>query len=496
MGTNIDRERFTASDMKRFTARLHESLAVLRELLDQPSFGRGAPSLGAELETYIADDNGRVLPLNQRLIDEMQDPQVQLELNRFNIEYNLTPLPLAGAPFAALERQLVAALARLQGAATPHGGHIVPIGILPTLTRADLGAHAMSDSRRFRAMERQLKALRGEAFSIEIHGQDRLALKSSHVALEGANTSFQLHLRVEPERFADTFNTIQLITPLVLALAANSPLFLKQRLWDETRIALFKQSVDDRQRGSDAWRRPSRVAFGQGWVRRGAWELFAETVALHPPLLPVLGDTAPGAWRPGDPAPALGELRLHMGTVWPWNRAVYDPADGGHLRIEMRALPAGPTPRDMAANSALLLGLALGLRDDIEARLSALPFHYAEYNFYRAAQQGLSARLLWPHRQHHRLEEMPLATLLEDLLPHARAGLMAGGVSPADADAFLAVSEARLAARTSGATWQRGMLAAFEARGLSRSKACRHMLGRYRHEAATQRPVADWSTEA
>ncbi|WP_458526593.1 hypothetical protein [Onishia taeanensis] len=496
MGTNIDREQFTASDMKRFTTRLHESLAVLHELLDQPDFGRGAPSLGAELETYIADDAGRVLPLNQRLIDEMQDPQVQLELNRFNIEYNLTPLPLAGAPFAALERQLEAALSRLQDAATPHGGHIVPIGILPSLTRADLGAHAMTELPRYRALERRLKELRGEDFSVEIHGQDSIALTSSHVALEGANTSFQLHLRVDPDRFADTFNTAQLVTPLVLALGANSPLFLQRRLWDETRIALFKQSVDDRQRGNGAWRRPSRVAFGQGWVRRGAWELFAETVALHPPLLPVLGDLAPGTWQPGDPAPALRELRLHMGTVWPWNRAVYDPADGGHLRIEMRALPAGPTPRDMAANSALLLGLVLGLRDDIEARLSAIPCRHAEYNFYRAAQHGLEARLLWPHRRHHRLEEIPLATLLEELLPHARAGLIAGGVTPADADAFLAVSEARLAARTSGATWQRGMLAAFEAGGLSRAAACQRVLERYCAEAATRRPVADWSTEA
>jgi hypothetical protein len=53
--------------------------------------------------------------------------------------------------------------------------------------------------------------------------------------------------------------------------------------------------------------------------------------------------------------PALEELRLHQGTVWRWNRAIYDPAEGGHLRIEMRALPAGPTVIDMLANAAFLL---------------------------------------------------------------------------------------------------------------------------------------------
>jgi hypothetical protein len=61
----------------------------------------------------------------------------------------------------------------------------------------------------------------------------------------------------------------------------------------------------------------------------------------------------------GGRVPALEELRLHQGTVWTWNRAIYDPTAGGHLRVEMRALPAGPTVVDMLANAAFHLGLAL-----------------------------------------------------------------------------------------------------------------------------------------
>ncbi|MGC3872114.1 hypothetical protein ACPF7Z_02455 [Halomonas sp. GXIMD04776] len=491
MGLNIDRDDFTASDFRRFDERLQANLGVLQDLLRQPDFGAGDLSLGAELETYITDDDGRILPLNQRLLDDLQDPLVQLELNRFNIEYNLTPLPLAGRPFHALERQLLQALERLQGAAAAHRGRIVPIGILPTLRAEDLGEHAMTDLPRYRALERELKRLRGEDFSVEINGDDTIRVSSSHVVFEGANTSYQLHLRVEPERFADTFNTLQLVTPLVLALAANSPLFLQKRLWDETRIALFKQSVDCRLRDSGRWRQPSRVAFGQGWVRRSAWELFAETVALHPPIIPVCDDASPRR----DGAPALAELRLHMGTVWPWNRAVYDPADGGHLRVEMRALPSGPTARDMAANSALVLGLVLGLRDDIEERLSAIPFRYAEYNFYRAAQSGLDARLLWPHRQHHRMVEMPIVELLERLLPYARSGLRAAGVAGDDAEPFLAVIGERLASRTNGAQWQRRVLARCEEHGASRLEACRLMLQHYCRGIASNRPVASWPTE-
>lgn len=495
MGSSVDRDDFTESEARRFDERLQTSLVVLQTLLRQPGFGAGEPSLGAELETYIADGDGRVLPINTQLMEALQDPQLQLELNRFNIEYNLTPLPLAGSPLQALERQLRQALARLQKAAAAYQGQIIPIGILPTLRRDDLGAQALTDLPRYRALERAIKRLRGEHFDVEIHGEDSVRVSSDRVVLEGANTSYQLHLRVVPTRYADTFNTVQLVTPLVLALAANSPLFLQQRLWDETRIALFKQSVDCRAPGRGRWQQPPRVAFGQGWMRRSAWELFAEAVALHPPLIPRNSDTPPEAWQPGARAPPLAELRLHMSTIWSWNRAVYDPADGGHLRVEIRPLPAGPTARDMVANTALMLGLVLGMRDDVERWVSAIPFRYAEYNFYRAARAGLDACLLWPHRRHHRLVEVPVVDLLARLLPYAWSGLRAAGVVDADAGCYLEVVEERLATRTSGARWQRRMLEQFEQRGVGRLEACRLVVQRYCEAAATNRPVAHWSTE-
>ena len=94
--------------------------------------------------------------------------------------------------------------------------------------------------------------------------------------------------------------------------------------------------------------------------------------------------------------PSLAELRLHQGTVWRWNRAIYDPVAGGHLRIEMRALPAGPTVTDMLANAAFLIGLTLWLAGQDERWTYALPFERADHGFYRAAQHGLAAELSWP----------------------------------------------------------------------------------------------------
>jgi hypothetical protein len=48
--------------------------------------------------------------------------------------------------------------------------------------------------------------------------------------------------------------------------------------------------------------------------------------------------------------PALAELSLHNGTIYRWNRPIYDVVDGRpHLRVENRVLPAGPTVVDAVA---------------------------------------------------------------------------------------------------------------------------------------------------
>lgn len=492
MGQDIQQHSFTAADYQEFGGRLQQSLDVLRELLVQPGFGQGPLSLGAEMEAYITTPEGTVCPINRELIDDLQHPQLQLELNQFNIEYNLNPVALAGKPFSALDNELSGALTMLQEAAHRRGAMIVPIGILPTLRQTDLNSSSMTDLTRFHVLSDSLKNIRGENFFVNIHGEDDIELTSSNVVLEGANTSFQIHLRVEPERYADTFNTIQLVTPLVLALSANSPVLLQKLLWEETRIALFKQSVDCRMRGTDLWHEPARVAFGHGWVRENAWELFAEAVSLHRPIMPVIAPASPQMTR-GDKVPELSELKLHMGSVWPWNRAVYDHHAGGHLRIEMRALPSGPTVTDMIANTALYVGLAIGLRDYVRDWLPSIPFSYAEYNFYRGAQQGLDAMLIWPHREKHRIVETPLLRVLESVIPHAYNGLVQLGVDKVDIEYYLSIIEQRLQKRLTPASWQRQTLKHYEQRGCSRFQACQSMLQRYCQEQAEGRVLSDWA---
>jgi hypothetical protein len=440
--------------------------------------------MGAELEACLIDNAARPLPRNQAVLDLVADPRITLELNRYNLELNASPVPLAGCPFTALAGDLGSLLARTGDAARTQHGRIALIGILPTIDRAHLDLGMVTDAVRYRALDRGLRRLRRGPFRIQIAGGEPLELTTEHVTAEGANTSFQVHLRVAPGAFTRVYNAAQLATAPVLAAAGNSPTFLGRRLWEETRIALFKQSVEDRD-GAGPRRGPARAAFGTGWLRGGALEQFTESVRRHEPLLPFVSDAPSG---PG--VPPLDELRLHQGTVWRWNRAIYDPSAGGHLRIEMRALPAGPTLTDMLANAAFLIGLTLWLADRDERWTYAVPFERAEHGFYRAAQHGLAAQLTWPDDRAG-VRTVPAAELVPGLLPAARQGLLDAGVAAAEADPLLGVIGARAASGQTGAAWQRTALAAAE-RGRGRDQALAVMLGRYLSCAATGQPVHTW----
>lgn len=487
MGEQIYREEFTDADRETFALRLEQQLGQLRDTLHTPAFARDEPSIGAELEVYLIDDAYQPAGVNDDLLRLCNNPQLTPEINRYNLEFNLSPVPAGGAPFAALDQQLHTVLGEMQGQAQTLGAKVVPIGILPTLREKHLAMSYMTDRPRYHALARALTDEHGRGVQVDIHGkEDHLRMRGEGVTVEGANTSFQIHLRVAAGDFAQRFNAAQLATPMLVALAANSPLIAGRRLWQESRIALFKQSTDIRPRNHADWRQPARVSFGHGWLREGAWELFAEDVALHPPLVPILFEAE--HTKP----PKLRELCLHHGTIWPWNRAVYDTSAGGHLRIEFRALPAGPTVIDMMANAALAIGWSTGLQAQVDDLVARLPFRFAEYNFYRAAQRGLDAVVLWPSNRTGGLEERPVTALIEEFLPIAAQGLVSLGVSNSEVDGMLAVAEQRLETRQNGARWQLDRFERYRA-AHSIDEACERMLADYLERVAEGEPVATWT---
>jgi hypothetical protein len=295
---------------------------------------------------------------------------------------------------------------------------------------------------------------------------------------------------VAPDSFARIYNAIQLAAPVVLATAGNSPFFLGRQLWEETRIALFKQAVDHRSEHGPG-RPPARVSFGERWIT-SPFELFEESVRCHPALLPIVFDDEPRDALAEGGTPALRELRIHQGTVWRWNRAIYDPAEGGHLRIEMRALPSGPSVPDMLANAAFQIGLAFALAPDAQAWCAGACFETVHQSFYRAAREGLEAELAWPLAPGEPLAPRRTLELLEALLPLAQQGLDRIGVERSDSAPLLATIERRARSGRTGAAWQRRALAAAEAAGRSRADALAWMLERYLEGSGSGDPVDRW----
>jgi hypothetical protein len=336
-------------------------------------------------------------------------------------------------------------------------------------------------------MSRALREKRGEPFAIHIHGRESLRAECDDLALEGANASLQVHLRVPPKEFADTYNAAQLAAAPLLAISGNSPYFDGKCLWEESRIALFKQSVDTRTDENERMRTPARVSFGHGWIHDPLTP-FLENVALFEPLLPVVSEQH--AQAAGD-APPLAELRLHHGTVWNWNRAVFDPSGGGHLRVEHRVVASGPSRADMLANACFTLGLSLGLAPLMAALTPAFPFTYAERNMYRAARHGLDAELAWPTKLAPSPKARSARALVLELLPLAEAALVQHGVDPSEAKHWLSVIQERAISGRTGAVVQRELVSRHE-RTLPRDRALARMLEDYLPLSWSDLPAHRW----
>lgn len=492
MGQDINHAAFTSEDYQRFNDRLQQQLITLESLLSDSNFGVGEQTIGAELEIPIT--NGHCMPslIAPKVLATASMPNLQHELNKYNLECNLDPVAIKGKPFSNIKKQIEKSIKTLNKHCQKFDSKVVPIGIIPTLQDEHVSEEVMTDVMRYKALASCITEYRKGSLKLDINGCESFKKESNTITLEGANTSFQLQIKVAPQEFPDLYNAVQIATPLAVAVAANSPILLNKILWDETRIALFKQSVDTRRDEENThWRQPHRVSFGYGWVRRSALECFAESVALFPPLLPYC---RPDEYTPQpNDGPDLFELRLHQGVVWHWNRAIYDPIDGGHLRIEIRALPSGPTPIDMVANAAFLIGLAYAIKQDINKFLVSYPFMFAEYNFYRAAKHGLNAHLIWPLYEKDYSQAKPISDILYHYLPLASNALESLGVSRGEVNTLMAIIENRIRTGQNGASWQRATVQQYDAK-LGREKAINKMFEQYINYSKTGAPVHTWES--
>ncbi|MDN5794590.1 MAG: glutamate--cysteine ligase [Intrasporangium sp.] len=490
MGADVEQARYTREQRQLYREKVRRDLDVFERMLSHSKFEFDRPMTGLEIElNLVADDLGPKLD-NKTVLEQIADPDYQTELARYNIELNVPPGPLPGNAALELEEHLRTSLNRADARAAELGVGIVSIGILPTVMPEHFEGDWISENIRYEALNNAVLDARGEDVWLEIEGPtgERIARYSDSLAPESACTSIQLHLQVQPDRFADHWNAAQVLSGPQLALGANSPFFLGQRLWAETRIPLFTQSTDTRPAELKAQGVRPRVWFGERWIT-SIFDLFEENVRYFPSLLPEITDEQPELVFEQGQIPELKELRLHNGTVYRWNRPIYDIVGGRpHLRVENRVLPAGPSIVDVLANAAFYYGAIRVLAEDDRPVWTQMSFSAAESNFEECARLGIDARAYWPG-----YGDVPAAELvLRRLLPMAYDGLSRWGVSQAVRDRFLGVIEQRCILGVNGASWQSECVARLEARGLPRDKALREMLRAYIDGMNANEPVHTW----
>jgi hypothetical protein len=492
MGQDVEQREFSGKDRQRYRAKVRACLDVFSRMLSESKFEFDRPMTGLEIELNLVDEGHDPAMRNAEVLNAIANDDFQTELGQFNIEINVPPLRLIGSNAQELETTLRASLNDAEERANSAGAHIVMIGILPTLGPQHLTHESLSANPRYALINQQIFEARGEDLTIAIDGVERLATSTDTIAPESACTSVQYHLQVSPQLYAAHWNAAQCIAGVQVALGANSPFLYGKELWRETRIALFEQATDTRPEELKAQGVRPRVWFGERWIT-SIFDQFEENVRYFPSLLPIVDDEDPVEVLERGDTPALGELRMHNGTIYRWNRPVYDVHRGKpHLRVENRVLPAGPTVVDVLANGAFYYGLLRALVDEDRPLWTRMSFTAAEDNFNTGAKDGINAQLYWPG-----LGEVPVTELvLRRLLPLARTGLDAWGVDSAVSDRLLGIIEGRCIVGTNGAEWQARTFHAIDEadQPLDRRDGLRAMLGRYIENMHSNQPVHTWSS--
>ena len=489
MGEVIASRTFTREDRQRYRDKVHQCLDVFARMLNESRFDFETPMTGMEVELNLVSPDGRPALRNTEVLDRIDDPAFVQELGRFNLEINVPPRSLTGDGAATYEREVRDQLNTANERAGELGAGMVMIGILPTLHPDHLTHASISTNPRYALLDEQMLLARGEDLDIDIRGgPEQLRTFADSIAPEAACTSVQFHLQVSPDEFAQQWNAAQCLAAVQVAVGANSPYFLGQELWRETRVSLFTQATDTRPAELKAQGVRPRVWFGERWIT-SVFDLFEENARYFPALLPVLDDEDPLVTLDSGKTPSLHELRLHNGTVWRWNRPVYDVVDDRpHLRVENRVLPAGPTVVDILANGALYFGAVRALAQQDRPVWTQMSFGAAEDNFTNAAINGMDSTLFWPG-----LGEVPTAELvLRRILPLAHEGLKDWGVDDAVRERLLGIIDQRCTLQRNGATWQVDAVHALDDSGCDRWESLRRMTQEYVTRMHTNEPVHLW----
>lgn len=480
--------QFSDSNQKRtFTKRLLNEIRALDYMLEHNMIERNTSRVGAEQELVLLDTEFKPALNNMELLSMIKDDHYTTEIARFNLEINLDPFDFKKDCFTKMEKQLSQLLAKGEKAAEKLKTNILLTGIAPTLGQEHLHFEQMTPNARYRALNDMIRAERKTDFELNLSGKDELVTQHPNILFEACNTSFQVHLQIDPDEFVEQYNWSQLIAGPVLAIAANSPLLMGKRLWSETRIALFQQSVNTRNMINNVRNKEPRVSFGRHWVKNSVTDLYKDNVSRFSALFHIDVEEDALAMVKNGEVPSLSALNLHNGTVYKWNRPCYGVGGGKpHLRIENRYIPSGPTVLDEMASSVFWLGLMVGLPEKYKNLPDKMSFDDVRFNFYNAAQRGMDSHLNWFGKI------VPARRLLErELVELAYAGLDKMKVNSDDVSRYMTVIESRLRKKVTGAKWMSHNYSEL-LKGSTPNEACINLTKKMLENQRSGNPVHTW----
>ncbi len=478
------------AEQQQFMRYLIRDISAMERMLKEEWFETDPIRIGAEQEMCLVDRYFKPIHINLQALKAIDNSVFTSELANFNLEANLAPQLFSGDSLSKMHQDLRETLNKASEKVNPLGATFLLAGILPTVRKFDVEIANITPLDRYRALMDGLKALRGEAFELRISGIDELNLRQDTAMLEACNTSFQVHLQVRPDEFVQKYNFAQALAGPAMAISVNSPLLFGRRLWHETRIALFQQSIDIRTLTEHFRDRSPRVTFGSDWLRKSVMEIYREDVARFQILLSTDVDEDVFSKLNEGVAPKLRALNIHNSTVYRWNRPCYGISPNGkpHLRIENRIFPSGPSLPDAMANAAFWLGLMNGLDEEYPDITKVMDFDHAKANFFAAARFGLDTQFTWVNDR----KVAPQTLILDELLPLARHGLAKAKIIPEDIDRYLGIIEARAATGRTGSQWMLNSYSSIAKKGVPRDEIVSVITSSIYEQQHQAKPVHEW----
>ncbi|MDX1761226.1 MAG: CBS domain-containing protein, partial [Christiangramia sp.] len=298
-------------DRARYIHQLVKDLEALDYMVKNQLIEKSPVRIGAEQEFCLVENSFLPVDNSIQILKELDDDHFTTEIGKYNLELNLDPLELKANCFSELHKKINFYLKKAAKTAAEHDSRIVLAGILPTLRIRHISEDYMTPMQRYFALNESLKRSRKQDFWIHIKGVDEVNLMHDSVMLEACNTSFQMHLQINPDEFIEKYNWAQAIAGPVLSACVNSPILFGKELWDETRIALFNQSTDTRANSFVLNEKQARVSFGSHWETRGISDIFKDNISKHRSLLTSDFQNDSMAMLKQGKMPKLKALNLH-----------------------------------------------------------------------------------------------------------------------------------------------------------------------------------------